>query len=159
MKHYDLTDLRVLIVDDDGESRALMRDYLADLGVGKVYQARSGAEPLQFLKSASVELVISDIRMAPMSGDTFVRRLRDDSANANRSVPVMMATEEPDRMSIEAAKRAGVTSLMAKASDFDEFRQHVIGTLKRAGIALDVEEPDGISAVGPADVPTGKAWE
>lgn len=150
--------MSVLVVDDDGESRALMRDYLADMGVGKVYQARGGVEALKFLESARVDLVISDIRMTPMSGDIFVRRLRDDASNANRRVPVMMATENPDRTSIEAAKRAGVTALVIKASEYDEFRQHVLGTLKRAGIRLDDGEDDGITAVASADVPTGKAW-
>lgn len=157
MAKHDLRSLRVLIVDDDAESRKLMMDYLADMGVTQAYEAPGGEEALAFLQSARVDLVISDIRMSPMSGDDFVRALRSDAANASKLVPVMMVTEGPDATSIEAAKRAGVTALVVKSSRFEEFHGHVIGTLTRAGIIAP--DRDGLSAIGPVDNPVGKSWD
>lgn len=157
MANKVLESLRVLVVDDDSESRKLMLDYLSDMGVVKAFEASGGQEALDFLEAARVDLVISDIRMTPMSGDLFVQALRRDAGNANKQVPVMMVTEDPDTSSIKAAKRAGVTSLVVKSSRFKEFHGHIMATLARAGMVK--QEQDGLSPLGSVETPVGKAWD
>src|SRR5208337_2014654 len=83
MKH------KVLVVDDNRDSVAIMRGMLEGRGYD-VAAAHSGTEALQFLKKETVDLVLLDIMMPEMSGMEVLQRIKEDAATGR--LPVILVT-------------------------------------------------------------------
>jgi CheY-like chemotaxis protein len=83
MKH------KVLVVDDNPDSVAIMRGVLEGRGYD-VAAAHSGTEALQFLKKEKVDLVLLDVMMPEMSGMEVLQRIKEDAATGR--LPVILVT-------------------------------------------------------------------
>jgi len=83
MKH------KILIVDDNPDSVAIMRSILESRGYD-VAAAQSGAEALDFLQRETVNLVLLDIMMPEMSGTEVLQRIKDNAATGR--LPVILVT-------------------------------------------------------------------
>ncbi|WP_413624667.1 response regulator [Luteibacter sp. Lutesp34] len=83
--------LRVLTVDDDELVRATTVEMLEDLGYA-VVAARSGAEALNLIEEAAVDLVITDHAMPQMTGTQLAIRLRERYP----TLPIVLATGYAD---------------------------------------------------------------
>ena len=81
--------LRVLVVDDDPETRQLVTDTLATAG-HVALAARSAAEAIRILRSAPVDAVILDLILGGRSGFDLLADIRADAALA--ALPVMVLT-------------------------------------------------------------------
>lgn len=66
---------RVLVVDDDGEIRALMQAHLERRGF-EVITAESGADALAYLAHDIPKLILLDLEMGDMSGWEVMSLLR-----------------------------------------------------------------------------------
>ena len=100
---------RVLIVDDEDDSRRELAEYLSGKGYD-VDEARDGAEARQRCETVSPDFVISDMRMPRMSGDRFIRWLR----TIDPAVPVVVITGSYTEADTELALRSGATTVMKK---------------------------------------------
>ncbi len=83
MKH------RILVVDDNPDSVAIMRGILEGRGYD-VAAAASGAEALEFLKKETVDLVLLDVMMPEMSGMEVLQHIKEDAATGR--LPVILVT-------------------------------------------------------------------
>lgn len=72
----------ILIVDDEENTRIGLSKLLVQEGF-VVNSAASGHEALEYLQSANVNLVISDINMPEMGGLTFLRELSRNFPSIN----------------------------------------------------------------------------
>lgn len=87
--------VEVLVVDDDGEILSLVAKFLRANGF-RVHTARSGAEMIEALKHAAIDLIVLDLMLPGRNGLDLCRDLRRTS-----SIPVIMLTakgEETDRI-------------------------------------------------------------
>ena len=73
----DVSDVRVLIVDDEKEVADAYALRLRD--VCDAETAYSGPEALETVETETIDIVLLDRRMPEMSGDEVLRRLRDRS--------------------------------------------------------------------------------
>ncbi len=112
MTDKDMSDLRILIADDQNDARGMLRAMLNDLGVTQIYEATNGREALSFIDVAPdmIDLIICDWNMPRMTGMDLLRQLR----TVYPDVPFLMVTGRRDMDSIAAAKSAGVTAYIAK---------------------------------------------
>ena len=99
---------RILIVDDDAAMRLLIRRMLARLGIANIVEAESGAEALQRLAAAPVDLVMCDWNMPAMSGMELFQRARVHRPD----LLFLMLTGRADADSHAAARKAGVAAFM-----------------------------------------------
>jgi two-component system, chemotaxis family, chemotaxis protein CheY len=69
--------LNILIVDDSATMRALLHRVigLADLPIGRIYQAPNGLEALKILETCSVQAVFTDLNMPVMNGMELLREI------------------------------------------------------------------------------------
>jgi DNA-binding response OmpR family regulator len=87
--------LRVLVIDDDRELCALIKDYLEPLGY-QIVTEHDGPGGLERATSEQFHAVILDVMLPGMDGFDVLKRLRSTS-----NVPVLMLTsrgEETDRI-------------------------------------------------------------
>ena len=85
----------ILLVEDERKLRELVRSYL-ERGGFRVLSAASGAEALSLAATAAPDLVILDLGLPDVPGETVARELRSSSAT-----PILMLTAksgEEDRI-------------------------------------------------------------
>jgi CheY-like chemotaxis protein len=94
---------RVLVVDDDNDTREVLCSMLRNLGV-EASAAPDGAEALIALRKTGADMVLLDICMPRMSGFEFLEQLRKDPELGN--TPVVVCTSL-DLQPTEAHKLQG----------------------------------------------------
>lgn len=114
-----IKDLKVLLVEDQSEARAMMRNMLLEMGVTQIFEAPDGRDALRFLDSAFefVDLVICDWNMPSMSGVELLRQLR----TVYPDLPFLMVTGRSDMESVVEAKSSGVTGYIRKPFSVKQF--------------------------------------
>lgn len=107
-----MTDLRILLVEDQAESRSLLRGILSELGVTQVFEAPDGCMGLQLIDGAFdfIDIILCDWNMPSMTGIEFLRQVR----SMGSTVPFMMITGRNDQESVLEAKNFGIDSYIRK---------------------------------------------
>lgn len=107
-----IADLRVLVVEDQADARALLRGMMNDMGITQVFEANNGRDALSFMDSAFdfVDIVVCDWNMPHMSGLELLRQLR----SVYPELPFLMITGRGDMSSVIEAKSVGVTGYIRK---------------------------------------------
>jgi CheY-like chemotaxis protein len=109
-----LESLKALVVEDNTHMRALLRALLNALGIKDILEAANGQTGLKLLQERQIDLVLTDLTMAPMDGLELTRHLRNDENSPNPFIPIIMITGHTERYRVEAARDAGVTEFLAK---------------------------------------------
>src|SRR5947208_6344105 len=94
----------ILIVEDNGKNRKLVRDVLQFKGYQTV-EASTGEDGVRLAKERHPALVLMDIQLPGMNGITALGQLRVDPAT--RAIPVIAVTASAmthDRQKIMAAR-------------------------------------------------------
>lgn len=123
-------ELKVLVVEDDGHMRALIRNMLLALGVKDVTDARDGEAALGIIMEYKPNLLIVDMRMEPMGGLEFIKRFRANANNPVRFAPIIMVTAYAEVEAVARARDAGVTEFMAKPLSAAALQKRIDRVLK-----------------------------
>lgn len=108
----------ILVVDDDPEILAMLRDFLEGEGLA-VRTASNGAEALDALDDIAPSLILLDMRMPVLDGWGFAARFRERQLTF--PIVVMTAAESARRW----AQEIGATGYIAKPFDVDELLQTI----------------------------------
>jgi CheY-like chemotaxis protein len=111
---YDLTSVRVLVVDDDEEMRRLLRKILRTIGVVETMTATNGVDALDAMRRETVDIVITDWSMTPIDGVELIRRIRDLENSPLPFVPVILLTAYAEPARVAKARDAGVNEVLVK---------------------------------------------
>lgn len=103
--------IKILIVDDDTLIRQLLSLILRSSGYS-VVEAENGKDALEKVREASVNMVITDLRMPQMDGIELSRELRADPGH--RDVPIIMLTSDFQGYKEREGEQAGVSSWISK---------------------------------------------
>jgi len=106
------TDMDVLVVDDAGAMRRIVRGLLKELGFKNIREAENGQTALEEMKRKKVDFVLSDWNMPVMNGIELLRAIRADEGL--KSTPVLMITAEAKQENIVEAVQAGVSNYIVK---------------------------------------------
>jgi len=109
-----LSDMNVLVVDDNEQMRFLLRCLLRAGGIFKMIEADTALQALDAMRAMPIDLVILDWNMKPVDGLAFARMLRRDSDSPNPYVPILMLTAHTEASRVAAARDAGVTGFVKK---------------------------------------------
>jgi len=109
-----LSDLHVLLVDDNAQMRFLVRCLLRAGGVLNISEAETAGEAFDILRAAPVSLVLVDWKMQPIDGLSFTHMLRWNNDSPNPYVPILMLTAHTEASRVAAARDAGVTGFVKK---------------------------------------------
>ena len=126
---------KFLIVDDDHDLGALLKEYLAGNGVSATI-AHDGARGLSLASEGQFDLVILDVMLPVLDGFEVLRQLRMRS-----NVPVIMLTARRDRDDRLTGLRAGADDYLPKPFDPDELLARANAILRRVH-QMEVLTPD-----------------
>ena len=122
MEHQD----HALVVDDDGEIRNLLAEYLARQGF-RVSLARDGREMRQVLENARPDIVVLDVMLPGEDGLALCRDLR-----AKSNIPVIMLTARGEELDRIIGIEMGADDYLAKPFSPRELLARMKSVLRRA---------------------------
>jgi len=127
---YELSNLKILLVDDDSSMRFLVRDLLKAFGIGDVQTANDGQAAYQALRNFVADIVIADWVMKPMNGLEFLQKVRNEPDSPNPYVPMIMLTGYTDVDRVMACRNAGVTSYLAKPITPETLYKRIVSVIE-----------------------------
>jgi PAS domain S-box-containing protein len=108
-----LDGLRILVVDDDRDALALIREILEATGA-TVTTADSGVEALDKLKRNSADVLVADLGMPGMTGFDLIARIRQSKDPHIRELPAAALTAFARSEDRTRALRAGFQTHLSK---------------------------------------------
>ncbi len=121
----------VLVIDDDGASRAIARGLLEREGY-RVSEAADGSEGLVMLaRGEAFDLMVLDLDMPTLGGRETLRAVRGSVSTAGLPIVVLTGTQDP-HAEIELMEQ-GADDYIHKPIDPPRFVTRVKATLRRAG--------------------------
>jgi CheY-like chemotaxis protein len=120
----DLSNLKILLVEDNPHAMKLVRMVLQDIGVGQIFTAKDGRAALDFLGECEdlVNLVISDWNMPRLSGLELLSQLR----TARPDIPFLMLTARATVDSVKQARESKVSAYLVKPFSPEQLERKVL---------------------------------
>lgn len=109
--------MRVLYVEDDQDSRELVRRRLQPEGI-EVYVSDSGLQAIQMLRQTDFDVLILDIMMPGIDGFQVGRSARRETRNKN--IPIILLTAHAHALREDDARRLKPVALLTKPIKFDK---------------------------------------
>lgn len=125
--------MKILIVDDIGEDRRLLR-YIAERQGHEVFEAANGLEGLRMASSACPELIISDALMPVMDGFQFLRLVKADEVLKPIRFIFYSATYKGDQ-DVRLGLALGADAYIIKPKEPKELWQEVEAVLRNISAA------------------------
>jgi DNA-binding response OmpR family regulator len=123
----------VLLVEDERKLRDLVRSYLERAGL-TVLSTASGAEAISLASAAAPDLVVLDLGLPDIPGESVARELR-----ADRQVPILMLTAKAAQEDRIAGLELGADDYVTKPFSPRELVLRVQAILRRGGPATGNE--------------------
>jgi DNA-binding response OmpR family regulator len=129
---------QLLLVDDDAELCAMLREYLEPEGFG-AESAENAQSALERLARGGIDLVVLDVMLPGLSGFEVLRRLR-----ATSRVPVLMLTARGEEIDRVVGLEMGADDYLAKPFSPRELVARIRAVLRRMSDASS----DGVLSFG-----------
>lgn len=135
---------RVLIVDDQGSIRSVLKLTLNELGITLVDSAPDGQEAIQHLSNNAYDLVICDWNMPKVSGLDVLRTIRQ--CPETKTLPFLMVTSTMEANQVKAALAEGVSDYLVKPFQPKVLSMKVMVILTRSTHVPEVMLVDSIQS-------------
>ena len=120
-----MLDTKILIIDDDTNMCAFLKNYFENEGYG-IKVANDGMEGLSFFKIYEPDLVLLDITLPKKDGWQVCREIREIS-----SKPIIMVTAKGDVFDKVLGLELGADDYVVKPFDIKELSARVKAVLRR----------------------------
>jgi len=127
---------RVLVVDDDTEMCAMLREYLSKEQF-EVSLAHDGVSALHLVDEAMPDIVLLDVTMPSLGGFDVLRRLRGET-----DLPVLMLTARDDFSDRVHGLELGADDYLTKPFNARELVARINAILRRAKAGAASEAPE-----------------
>ena len=127
--------LRILVVEDDVDTRNLIKVILRKTGFKNLSSAVDGEDALKVMKVSYMEdkpiqLILADWTMPRLDGISFLNKLKQ--SNDFKEVPFLMITADSDRAHVVEAINSGVSGYLIKPITPDKLNQKIVQVVKKA---------------------------
>ncbi len=152
MIDVSLSDLSVLVVEDNENMRHLLTSMVSEFGVRSVETAHDGESGLSVLNSKPVDVILCDINMEPMDGLEFAKMVRWGSSGAEPTVPLILVTAHTDAERMAEAQAIGVNEFISKPVSAETLYGRLMSVLAnpRSHFVADrIDDPVGAATDAP----------
>jgi len=109
---FDVTELRVLLVDDSALARRFISKVLKGLGIRNIVEAIDGQEAINIMQAQMFDLVVTDYNMPNVDGRQLTEYIRNQSDQSH--LPILMVSSEANDTHLANIEQAGVNALCDK---------------------------------------------
>jgi two-component system, chemotaxis family, chemotaxis protein CheY len=110
---------RVLLADDSGTMRTIIRRSLESLGVATIVEAADGSLAVTAFKPGEFELVLTDWNMPGKTGVEVAKSIRA----LDKKIPIVMITTEAEKARVMEALQAGVSDYLVKPFTTEKLKE------------------------------------
>jgi len=138
MEEYDLSNLNVLIVDENEHMRALIRTILIELGIKDVRDTSDSDVAMSLFRETTADIVFSD--WVPGHNELkFLHQVRDQGTSPNPFVPIIVVSAYSEKPNVLSARDLGMTEFLATPLSVKKVYQRLCSVItdKRAFIKQD----------------------
>jgi len=118
---------KILVVDDSGLARRLVRKSLEELGC-EVEEAADGAQALEMYALNHHDVVVLDMVMHGMYGLEVLEKLQE----LNPKLPVVIVTADIQKSTRDQVKAAGAAAVVNKPINKDQLAE-VLAVIEKGG--------------------------
>jgi two-component system NtrC family response regulator len=130
-----MTDVRVLVVDDEANQREALGGFLLKRGYDTVLAA-DGDTALRIIHDSVVDVMLTDVRMPGMDGAELLAKAKA----ANPLLEVIVITAFGTIADAVEAMRHGAAGYMTKPIDLDDLELQVQRAVERRNLVSEVRE-------------------
>lgn len=123
--------MKILVIDDEEDIRAVCRMSLERLGGWTVLLAESGERGLELAESEKPDAILLDVMMPGMDGPATIERLK--ASEATREIPVLFLTAKLQPADREPYLALGAEDVIAKPFDPMKLSEEIDSVLGREG--------------------------
>lgn len=116
VRAIDLTDIHVLVVDDNDDTLEVLGAALQQFGAN-VLKARSARSALIIMKKVRLNAVVSDLAMPGEDGLWLLHQIRQLKSEHGGSIPVIAVTAHRDRYAGSRVDDLGFEAFLTKPVD------------------------------------------
>ena len=140
MQIYDLSQISLLLVEDNDFIAGLLTSMLTALRIGRIVRARDGSEAMDVIQArvgglshgpSGLDIILSDWVMEPVDGFDLLKWVRSHTRDEIRYLPFIMLTAYPERARILAARDAGATEFLRKPIKVEAVISRLVEIIER----------------------------
>lgn len=125
----DVSDMRVLLVEDMQAMRLIQRGVLEDMGIRNIEEAVDGGDGLKRVRDGNFDLVICDWDMPGTGGLEVLETIRREQKTSD--LPFLMVTAFTETEKVKAVIQAGANDYLAKPFEHDQLEYKAYKLLAR----------------------------
>lgn len=114
MSAFDLSQCRILLVDDSAAFRTVLTTLLRGLGLGSVYATGDPDEAISLAHACQPDLALVDHGLAGQNGLQLIGRLRDPRWSPAPDMPLLLMAPGHLPHLVRGAQQAGATGILPK---------------------------------------------
>ena len=134
---YD--EVKVLIVEDEEHTRAMIRGMLRQIGIFNVMEASDGKAGLTEIARTRPTLVLCDIHMQPVDGRQFLKMVRATKVDWVRNIPVIFLTADAKPETVKVAKELNVDGYLVKPVTVGDLKARIDAVLKNLDLSAKAQ--------------------
>jgi len=128
-------DVKVLIVEDESHTRALIRSMLRQIGIHTAMEAGDGKAGLTEIARTRPTLVLCDIHMQPLDGRQFLKMVRETKVEWVKNIPVIFLTADAKPDTVKFAKELRVDGYLVKPVTVSDLKARIDAVLKNLDLS------------------------
>lgn len=137
---YDLSQVRILIVEDMQPMLSLTTSILNMFGFKNVHGAKNVEEGYKLFCQYNHDLIITDWLMEPYDGVDLIRFVRKNEDSPNKFVPIILMTGYSDQPRVETARDIGVTEFLMKPYSARDMYARIVQIIEKPRQFVDTGE-------------------
>ena len=154
MPAYDLSALRIMIVDDSHFMIKILGALLDVLGSRNVRGLSSPVNVFEEMEDWNPDLIICDQIMKPISGLELIRKIRHDPDCPNRYIPIVLLTGHAEAEIVRQARwNAGADAVLVKPVSAGRLLDCIASIYKSERVFVKVQDYFGPDRRNTADRP------
>jgi two-component system, chemotaxis family, chemotaxis protein CheY len=126
-----VSELKVLIVDDELSMRKVTRALLQAIGIREIHDANNGTGGLDLIRMHAPDIVILDWEMPSPNGPDFVRAVRSPGEFPFPDVPIIMLTGHSEHACVVEAMRLGINEYLLKPVSSTALLARIVSILRK----------------------------
>ena len=121
--------LKVLVIEDTGFIRKIIRKSLTDLGVSTIVEVSDAGDAVRRLRTEKFDPVVSDSNLPTMTGFELLRYIRNNERI--KDTPLLLLTANTDKDDGMAGLSSAISEYLAKPFSAEDLEKKLLSLMPK----------------------------